>query len=81
MPLVDATVVLSEGKGIYAAIPYALRDVNVEADVHVDLNEVNNSNVVLHRLAAKTKSSSVELRGRVDQVSSALSSSLSISSG
>ena len=41
---------------------------NAEADVHVDLNEVNNSNVVVHRLAAKTKSSSVELRGRVDQV-------------
>ena len=68
MPLVDATVVLSKGKGRYATIPYTLRDVNVEADVHVDLNEVNNSNVVLHRLAAKTKSSSVELRGRVDQV-------------
>ena len=68
MPLVDATVILTQGKGKYVTIPYTLRDVNVEADVHVDLNDEINTNVVIHRLAAKTKSSALDMRGRVEQL-------------
>lgn len=68
LPIVDANVVLQQGRGSYASLPYVLRDVSVEADTHVDLNNESNTNIILHQLSAKTKSSSVTCRGRVDNV-------------
>lgn len=65
LPVVDATVVLQEGRGKYASLPYTLRDVAMEVDAHVDLNNERATNVAIHQLSAKTQHSSVQARGKV----------------
>lgn len=65
MPVVDATVVLEEGKGKYAGLPYTLRDVGMEVDAHVDLNNERATHVTIHQMAAKTQYSSLQANGKV----------------
>lgn len=68
MPIVDASVVLKDGQGTYAGLPYALRGVNLNADAHVDLNNTVATNLMIHHLAAKTKHSSVTVKGKIDEL-------------
>ena len=68
MPIVDASVVLKDGQGAYAGLPYALRGVNLNADAHVDLNNTVATNLMIHHLAAKTKHSSVTVKGKIDEL-------------
>lgn len=68
MPLVDAHVVLEDGHGKYAALPYTLRDVTLDADAHIDLNDDKASAVQIHSLMAKTKYSRIDASGEVTEL-------------
>lgn len=68
MPVVDASVVLKNAQGAYNELPYRLRGVNLMADAHVDLNNTAATNLTIHNLAAKTKHSSVSVKGKIDEL-------------
>lgn len=68
MPLVDAHVVLEDGHGKYATLPYTLRDVALDADAHIDLNDDKASAVQIHSLMAKTKYSRIDASGEVTEL-------------
>lgn len=68
MPQVDAHIVLADGEGKYAALPYTLRDVALDADAHIDLNDDKASRVQIHSLAAKTRDTQVEAAGEVSEL-------------
>ena len=68
MPLVDAHLVLEDGRGKYAALPYTLRDVALDADAHIDLNDDKASAVQIHSLTAKTLDSKIYATGEVSEL-------------
>ena len=68
MPLVDAHVVLEDGRGKYAALPYTLRDVTLDADAHIDLNDDKASPIQIHSLTAKTRDSRIDASGEVSEL-------------
>ena len=68
MPLVDAHLVLEDGRGKYAALPYTLRDVAIDADAHIDLNDDKASAVQIHSLTAKTLDSKIDATGEVSEL-------------
>ncbi len=68
MPLVDAHLVLEDGRGKYAALPYILRDVALDADAHIDLNDDKASAVQIHSLTAKTLDSRIDASGEVSEL-------------
>lgn len=68
MPLVDAHVVLEDGRGKYATLPYTLRDVALDADAHIDLNDDKASRVAIHSLTAKTLDSRIDASGEVTEL-------------
>lgn len=68
MPLVDAHVVLEDGRGKYAALPYTLRDVTLDADAHIDLNDDKASTIQIHSLTAKTRDSRIDASGEVSEL-------------
>ncbi|MBQ9340447.1 MAG: hypothetical protein IJS13_09000 [Paludibacteraceae bacterium] len=65
MPLVDAHIVLSDAEGEYKGLPYQLKEVNAEADAHLDLNDKKQSAVDIQRLSARTKESTITASGTV----------------
>lgn len=68
MPLVDAHIVLEDGCGKYAALPYTLRDVALNADAHIDLNDDRASAVQIHSLSAKTLDTQIDATGEVTEL-------------
>ncbi len=68
MPLVDAHLVLEDGRGKYAALPYTLRDVALDADAHIDLNDDKASAVQIHSFTAKTLDSKIDATGEVSEL-------------
>lgn len=68
MPLVDAHIVLEDGCGKYAALPYTLRDVALDADAHIDLNYDRASAVQIHSLSAKTLDTQIDATGEVTEL-------------
>lgn len=68
MPLVDAHIVLEYGCGKYAALPYTLRDVALDADAHIDLNDDRASAVQIHSLSAKTLDTQIDATGEVTEL-------------
>lgn len=68
MPLVDAHLVLEDGRGKYAALPYTLRDVALDADAHIDLNDDKASAVHIHSFTVKTKESQIDVSGEVSEL-------------
>ena len=65
MPIVNAHLTLTDGKGAYEPLPYTLRDLKLDADAVLDLNEGKTSSVTLHKLSAKTKQSAISAKGNV----------------
>lgn len=68
MPLVDAHIVLEDGCGKYAALPYTLRDVALDADAHINLNDDRASAVQIHSLSAKTLDTQIDATGEVTEL-------------
>lgn len=65
LPVVDAHVVLKEGMGTYAELPYTVEPLMVDADVHLDMQNKVQSEVKINTLYAHTRGSSVRGEGVV----------------
>lgn len=68
MPLIQAKVQLKDGKGAYKPLPYTLRDMKLDAEAALNLNKGGKSNVTIRQLAAKTKNSQVNVKGKVNDL-------------
>ena len=68
MPLVTAKVLLKDGQGSYKPLPYTLRDLQLDADASLNLNEGQPSDVTINALSAKTKQSQVSAKGQVSDL-------------
>lgn len=65
MPLVNAHLALKDGEGAYKPLPYELRDLELDADAALNLNQGQKSSVVLNNLSAKTKRSALAAKGEI----------------
>jgi len=65
MPLINAHLTLVDGRGSYQPLPYTLRDLKLDADAVLNLNEGQSSSVTLHQFSAKTKQSAISAKGNV----------------
>jgi len=61
MPRVQAHLTLRDGEGQYKPLPYTLRDVVLEADADLNLNQGQRSDVTIHKLQAATKNSQISI--------------------
>lgn len=68
MPLITANLTLTDGQGKYRKLPYTLRDLTLDADAVLNLNEEQVSDVTINKLAAKTKQTSLAATGKVDDL-------------
>ena len=68
LPLITAHVILEDGKGAYKPLPYALRDLGIDATAVLDLNKQQPSAVTIKKLSAKTKQSAVSAQGQIDDL-------------
>ena len=65
MPLIRAHLALDKGEGKYKPLPYALRDLILDADAVINLNQGEASSVTLNKLSAKTKQSQLSAKGQI----------------
>ena len=68
MPLITAHLELTDGEGKYKPLPYTLRDMELNANADINLNESKLSNVTINHLAAKTKQSAISADGRIEEL-------------
>lgn len=68
MPLIDAHLILEDGKGAYKPLPYTLRDMALDANAALNLNKGGKSHVTINKLVAKTKDSKVSATGKVNDL-------------
>ena len=68
MPLITANVQLADGEAKYKSVPYTLRDLVLNADAVLNLNEGQVSSVTIHNLAAKTKNTSLAATGNINDL-------------
>ena len=68
MPLITARLIVEDGEGSYKPLPYQLRDLELDADALLDLNNTKVSNVTINKLAAKTKQSKLSANGKIDEL-------------
>lgn len=66
-PVVDAHVLFEQAHATYSQQPYCLRDMHLDLDAHLDLNQPARTWASIHRLAASTKHSSFTLSGKLLQ--------------
>ena len=67
-PHVKAHVTLKDGQGAYKPLPYTLRDLAVDAEADLQMNEGEKSTVIINNLAAKTKQTEVSGKGKIDDL-------------
>ena len=68
LPRVQAELILKDGEGAYKPLPYTLRDVALEAEADLRLNEGECATVTLNKLAAKTKKTQLSATGNVNDL-------------
>ncbi len=69
MPLVDATIALTDAKGAYKEVfPYYLQDIDLQADAHIDLNDSLASTATIEKLYATTGTTSLTAAGHVTEL-------------
>ena len=68
MPMITAHMELKDGQGAYKPLPYALRDLQLDADARLDLNKQQPSTVTINKLSAKTKESRIAAKGKVEDL-------------
>ena len=68
MPHIQARIVLKDGEGRYKPLPYALRDVKLDAEADLRMNKGEQSNVTIRTFEAKTKKSAVTAKGTVSDL-------------
>lgn len=65
MPIVDAHLLLQEGKGRYAELPYTIYPLNLDANLHLDMQNQQQTQVKINHMFARTRTSSIQGRGVV----------------
>ena len=65
LPVVDAHVVLKDGMGKYAELPYTIEPLNLDADLHLDMQNKAQSEVKINNFFAHTRASSIQGEGIV----------------
>ena len=60
MPIVDAHLLLQEGKGRYAELPYTIYPLNLDADLHLDMQNQQQTQVKINHMFARTRTSSIQ---------------------
>ncbi len=69
MPVVDASLSLADAKGAYKEVfPYYLKQIDLEAAAHVDLNDSLASMATIEKLYASTGTTSVTASGKVSEL-------------
>lgn len=68
MPHIQARIVLKDGEGKYKPLPYALRDVKLDAEADLRMNKGEQSDVTIRTFEAKTKKSAVTAKGTVSDL-------------
>ena len=68
MPHIQAHLVLKDGEGKYKPLPYTLRDIKIDADADLRINQGEQSNVTIRTLEAKTKKSAITAKGTVEDL-------------
>ena len=68
MPLIQARLTLKDGKGAYKPLPYTLRDMKLDAEAMLNLNEGQQSDVTINNLDAKTKESRLSAKGHINDL-------------
>lgn len=64
-PVIDADVKIESANGKYSSIPYAMKDVNLEASGKLYLKDTVPSNLFISKLTAKARNSSLDVSGTV----------------
>lgn len=65
MPVLDAHLVLKDGMGKYAELPYTIKPLLLDADVHLDMQNKACSHLKIHDFFARTRTSSIQGKGIV----------------
>ena len=65
MPVVDAHVVLQDGEGKYAELPYTFSALALDAALHLDMQNPSQTKVDIRDLRASTGRSKIEGKGQV----------------
>jgi len=68
MPVIDINAELGKGTFEYVDLPYKLREILGNADVHIELNDEMASKVIINKVKAKTGESNVEVKGLVNYI-------------
>lgn len=68
MPLIKAHALLKEGTVAYKPMPYVFGDMVLDADLNMDLNEGQKTNVKVNHLFTTTKESAVKAKGMVEDL-------------
>ena len=67
-PRVTAHLTLTDAEGRYKPLPYTLKNLALDADALLNLNEGQLSEVTIHKLTAKTKQSQIAAKGHIDDL-------------
>ena len=67
-PRVTAHLTLIDAEGRYKPLPYTLKNLALDADALLNLNEGQLSEVTINKLTAKTKQSQIAAKGRIDDL-------------
>ena len=65
LPVVDAHVVLKDGMGKYAELPYTIEPLILDANLHLDMQNKAQSEVKINNFFAHTRASSIQGKGIV----------------
>lgn len=65
LPIVDAHVVLKEGRAKYSKLPYIIQPLTLDANLHLDMQDKQQTIAHINNLHARTRSSAVTLKGIV----------------
>ena len=65
LPIVDAHVILKEGKAKYAELPYTIQPLTLDANLHLDMQNKQQTIAHINNLFARTRNSSLALKGMV----------------
>ena len=68
MPCVTAHLTVDDGKGSYKPLPYTLRDLELDAEADINLNEGQPSQVRISKLKAATKQTKLQANGQIDDL-------------
>lgn len=63
MPIVDAHLLLQDGKGQHAELPYTFYPLNLDANLHLDMQNPQQTQVKINHLLARTRNSSIQGKG------------------